>query len=192
MTPRQRFVARGALASGTTTLLAAISHTWGGGAAPAPTIVLGMAVLLIAPAALLLGRRPRLPRIALTTAAAQVAFHGVFEALGAPVAGVAVQGSHDHHAHAITAAPAIAASAPHDPSMLAAHVVAALATIAILAYGEAAVRRGGSWIRAVARALVADASLPEIPHVIARAAGRIRPVAVAVTPTGVRGPPVLS
>ncbi|WP_162621793.1 hypothetical protein [Microbacterium suaedae] len=189
MTRRQRLAARGASASAVATLLAAVSHTLGGGAAPAPTIVLGMLVLLIGPAALLMGSHPRLPRIAATTAAAQAAFHGVFAMLGAPHAGSVVDGGH-RHGVPISVAPTTAGS--DDAPMLAAHVVAALVTIAILGYGERAIRHGTSWVRAAARALVPDGSFPTVPRVLALPAPRIRRLTRVVAANGVRGPPLFS
>lgn len=200
MTGRQLFVVRGALASVVATVLAAVSHTFGGGQAPAPTIVAAMAILLVLPAGLLMGgarRRPtgslgRLLRISATTVVAQAAFHGAFSALGAPEAGVAVQSAHAHHgAPMALAAGDVHAANGHAP-MLGAHVIAAVITIAILAYGEGVVLRGWRWIRAAVRALVAPTILPRYPRVLAHAVPRIRVTTAATPATGVRGPPILS
>lgn len=214
---RGAFAARGAVTSSITTMLAAISHTVGGGIAPAPMIVIGMIVLLVVPSAVLLtarppravigllrGRtsrgtdsRPRLPglaRVVAATAFAQVAFHTAFSLLGAPV-GMAPAGSHSHHAHGALplaeSAPVVHAGA-ESPGMIAAHVVAALVTMTILAYGETVVRRGAAWLRRPARSFSPVRPLPTAPRVVAYAAPRIRPSAVWLPATGVRGPPVFS
>lgn len=200
MTGRQRLVVRGSLASAVATLLATISHTHGGGAPPAPTIVIGMAALLVLPAGLLMGgTRPpqrastgwRLGRITATTAVAQLAFHGVFSALGSPEAGTAVASSHQHGALAHAVASNAAPVAAHSP-MLAAHVAAAIATVAILAYGEGVLLRGWDWVRASVRALVSTRMFPDVPRVVANRVPRIRLTPVAAPATGVRGPPLFS
>ena len=191
MTGRQRLVVRGSLASAVATLLAAISHTHGGGAPPAPTIVIGMAALLVLPAGVLMGgTRPphragtgrRLGRIAATTAVAQLAFHGIFSVLGSPEAGTAVASSHQHGALAHTVAASAGSAAVHSP----------IATVAILAYGEGVLLRGWDWVRASLRALVSTRTFPDVPRVVANRVPRIRLTPVAAPATGVRGPPVLS
>lgn len=202
---RGEFVARGAVTSSITTMLAAISHTVGGGAAPAPVIVIGMIVLLILPSAVLLTsrsprgadareQRPGLARIIVATAFAQVAFHVAFSLLGAP-GGMAPASSHAHHSHGALpqaeAAPAVHAGA-ESPGMIAAHVIAALVTIAILAYGEAIVRRGAQWLRRSVRIFSPVRPLPVVPRLAAYAAPRIRASAVWLPATGVRGPPAFS
>jgi len=177
-------------------MLAAVSHTVAGGPAPAPSIVLGMIVLLIAPSALLL--RAPLPRrlqargigrIALTTIVAQLAFHTAFSALGEPVEGGAVVSGH-HHGVALD----LGSVAVHveSPAMLFAHAVAALVTIAILAYGESVIRRGAGWIRRAARRATAPGPLPTIPRILAPARPRIRAFAPWAPPVGLRGPPLFS
>lgn len=211
---RGEFIARGAVTSGITTTLAAISHTVGGGAAPAPVIVVGMIVLLIAPSAVLLtSRSPRgvidglrgrgldpreqqsgIARIIVATAFAQVAFHAAFSLLGSP-AGTASASSHAHHSHGALPfaepAPIVHAGA-ESPGMIAAHTVAALVTIAILAYGEAVIRRGAMWLRRSVRTFSPVRALPAVPRVTTYPAPRIQAWAVWLPATGVRGPPVCS
>ena len=212
---RGEVVARGAVTSAVTTMLAAISHTVGGGEAPAPTIVVGMIVLLIAPSAVLLavrppravigrlfgrsadrvGSAPRLTgvvRISAATAVAQIAFHAAFTLLGAP-SGAVMGAAHAHHAHGADALalPAAHAAAEH-PAMTASHVAAALVTIAILAYGEAVVARGAAWLRATALAIAPVRPLPAVPRAAAYSEPRIRLSLVWLPATGVRGPPVCS
>ena len=194
---RAALVRRGAAASSVTTLIAATSHTVAGGPAPAPAIVLGTIVLLILPSGILLqapgrgGRRHTggLPRIALTTIVAQLAFHGLFSLLGSPHAGGPVIAGHHHGAPDL---PSVHAAHVESPGMLAAHAAAALATIAILAYGDAVIRRGAGWIRRAARVLVLAPALPHVPRILAAARLAAAHVRVAVPPVGLRGPPAFS
>jgi hypothetical protein len=182
---RAAFVRRGTAASIITTMLAAVSHTVAGGPAPAPSIVLGMIVLLIAPSALLLRapvpgrlrshRTGGLARIALTTIVAQLAFHSVFSALGDPLDGEAVLGGH-HHA---TIDLSTGTAHVENPGMLVAHAIAAVVTIMVLAYGESVIRRGAGWIRRTAGAF-------------AVARSRIREISSWTPPVGLRGPPLFS
>lgn len=201
---RAAFLRRGTASSVVTTMLAAISHTVGGGPAPAPTIVLGMIVLLIVPSALLLqAPAPRirgsapvalrriggLARIVLTTIVAQAAFHSAFSALGSPIEGGPVVGGHHH---AALPESVVAHAHPAGPGMLASHAIAALVTIAILAYGESVIRRGADWIRRAARVAAPLAPLPLFPRLLAPARRRIRAVDAWGPPVGLRGPPVFS
>ncbi|MGO1928471.1 hypothetical protein [Microbacterium gubbeenense] len=212
---RGAFAARGAATSGITTMLAAISHTVGGGEAPAPLIVVGMIVLLVLPSAVLLTARPPravigllrgragrdaeshpglpgLARIIAATAFAQLAFHAAFSLLGAP-GGMVPGAPHAHHAHGalVESAPFVHGGA-EGPGMVASHVIAALVTIAILAYGETVIRRGAAWQRRSVRSFAPVRPLPTAPRVLAYVAPRIRPSAVWLPATGVRGPPVFS
>ena len=189
---RAAFVRRGAISSAITTTVAAVSHTVGGGPAPAPSIVLGMIVLLVVPSALLLGTPKRgrgISRIALTTLVAQLAFHLAFTVLGAPVEGTPVIGGHQHGAPLDLGGGSVHIESP---GMLAAHAAAALATIAILAYGESWIRRGAGWIRHTARVLAGPAPLPHLPRILAPVRTRIRTVAAWTPQVGLRGPPVFS
>ena len=201
------------MTSAITTTLAAISHTIGGGQAPSPTIVVGMVVLLIAPSALLLTVRspravigrllgrtagfgarvtsPGLIRIVVATAFAQLAFHAAFSLLGAP-SGAVSGAAHAHHSHGALAALPVSHAESEGTGMAAAHAVAALVTVAILAYGESILRRGAAWVRRATRTFAPVRSLPEIPRDISYAAPRILISSVWLPATGVRGPPVCS
>ncbi|GAA4779046.1 hypothetical protein [Microbacterium gilvum] len=174
MNPRQLRVLRGASASAAATLLAAVSHTFGGGAAPAPLLVVGMAALLALPAAAVMGRRLSLPRLAATTMITQGAFHVVFAALGAPSSAAAVHSAHDHDAHlAALATEHASLAAQTDGAMLVAHAAAALVTTALLWRGEHAVRAIAGWARAVIRRVPVAVALPVA----------VAPAAVAAEPT---------
>ncbi|WP_324012016.1 hypothetical protein [Microbacterium sp. JZ37] len=162
MTDRQLRALRGASASTVATVLAAVSHTVGGGAAPAPLLVVAMAAVLALPAILVVGRRPRLSRVLAAVVTTQAAFHLAFLALGSPVAtriSASAHAGHLHaeaHAHPALVETAVLATAADAP-MLAAHAVAALVTTALLWRGEQLVRAIAAW--AIAR-LVRAAALP--------------------------------
>ncbi|MDN3311464.1 hypothetical protein QWJ90_11035 [Microbacterium oryzae] len=204
MTSRQLRTLRGASASGIATVIAALSHTAGGAQAPAPLIVLAMASLLMPGAILLVGARPRLPRLAATVLTTQAAFHLAFLALGSPVT-LPTAGS--HAAHVAHAAHAAASSSTHldhpthlatlaasqtDARMIGAHLVAALLTVALLHRGETVLRAIASWASVVVRRvapqplLLAQTRAPGAAP--ARLPRALRIVAGARSP---RGPPVL-
>lgn len=161
VTDRQLRALRGASASTVATVLAAVSHTVGGGAAPAPLLVVAMAAVLALPAILVVGRRPRLPRVIAAVVTTQAAFHLAFLALGSPVSTRVAATAHAGHLHPATLghpplSDAATLSAPADGLMLAAHAVAALVTTVLLWRGEQLLRSVAAWasarlLRVVAR-----------------------------------------
>ena len=188
MTTRQLRLLRAASATSVATLLAAVSHTVAGGSAPHPLLIVAVAALLMPPAALLIGIRPSLPRLAATVLVSQAAFHSVFQALGAPTADAAVLG-HAHHLDLSALGPVAAVSAP-DALMIAAHVVAAALTTALLWRGESIAVRIARWV--LARLRLAVTTAPVTHRLPAR------PVATApfaaseavLLPLSRRGPPL--
>lgn len=154
MTPRQLRIVRGAAASVTATLLAAVSHTVGGGQAPDPLLMLAVSVLLAPLAAVVVGRTARLVGIAGAVTITQVLFHVLFAVTGdIPRAG-AVPGPHRHGALtpadlAVVMSPAHASSL--DAPMLVAHLCAAVVTTVLLWRGELVLRAITRWVRAVLR-----------------------------------------
>lgn len=149
MTIRQLRLLRGATASSTATVIAALSHTLGGGSLPHPLLMLTVSVLLIPVAALLVGARVRLPGLAAAVTATQMVFHGVFEVVG----GITPTGLTPGHQHgpivlnfaSEAADPSLLTSSP---LMLAAHLGAAVLTIAALWRGELLVQAIARWVRA--------------------------------------------
>lgn len=146
-------------------MLAAVSHTIGGAPAPHPLLVLSLLVLLTPPAALLVGRSPARHRIAATVLLAQLAFHGLFTVLGAPVIVEAaiVPVGHVHDLSALLIAQPLTAgggAAIAGAGMLLAHVLAAAATCALLWHGEQLLREIACWVRAVLRRAVPVVLLP--------------------------------
>ncbi|MBO9626681.1 MAG: hypothetical protein J7484_09935 [Microbacterium sp.] len=148
MTSRQLRLLRAASASSAATLLAALSHTFAGGAAPHPLLVLAVAALLVAPASLLIGARASRFRVALTVLLSQAVFHLVFQALGAPTGGSVVMTGHEHHLPVL--GPLTAAALP-DAAMLLGHVAAAVVTTLLVWHGEATARAIAGWVVAVLR-----------------------------------------
>jgi len=153
-------VTRGAAASTIAVLIAAVSHTVGGGAAPHPLLILSLSVLLTPVAALIVGGAPRAWRTAAAVAVAQLIFHMVFVALNA-TAGATVSGHH----HTISLA-ALPSAAPADAGMLGAHVIAAAATWALLQHGESTLRAIARWVRVTLR------TTPALPRLAAPAPAR--------------------
>jgi len=197
-TERQRLALRGAGASFSVNLIAAVSHTLGGEDAPAPLLVLGMMALLWAPSMALMGRRPRAGRIAVTVITAQAAFHTAYAALGFPT-GATHEGAHAAHAghggHGMLDADALAGGPLVEvgAAMVAAHVVAAVVTFLVLMFGERTIRRILEWTVASLRARLAVPVQRILPRPGAVAAAVLAPRADRpFTPAGPRGPPLPS
>lgn len=155
MTIRQLRLLRGSAASCIATLLAALSHTLGGGSPPHPLLILAVAVLLIPVSALLVGSRIRLAGLTAAVAATQFVFHGIFEVTGGITPTGLALGAHHHGAIVLdfgasgTADPSLLAASP---VMLVAHLAAALVTTALLWRGELLVQAIARWVRAKLRA----------------------------------------
>jgi hypothetical protein len=147
VTSRQRRLLRGAAASSIATIIAAVSHTIGGGAAPHPLLIIALSVFLIPIAALLVGRTPSIGRLSTAVLVAQTVFHVLFVALGATVAPTVMTAHH----HVLTLDPLTSAVTP-DAGMLGAHVLAAALTIALLRRGEQLIRVVRAWVHAALRA----------------------------------------
>jgi len=147
VTTRQLRLLRAASASSVATLLAAVSHTFAGGAAPHPLLVLAVTVLLLPLAALLIGIKPSKARVALTVFFSQAAFHVVFQLLGAPTDATVVLG----HQPEMLPLGTLSTAALPDVAMIAGHVLAAIATTALLWHGESLVRTIAGWMLALVR-----------------------------------------
>lgn len=77
MNARQLRLVRAAAVSSVATLLAALSHTLGGGAVPHMLLILAVATLLTPLSALLVGIRESRGRVAIAVFLGQAAFHVV-------------------------------------------------------------------------------------------------------------------
>lgn len=182
---------RGIAASAITVLLAATAHTLAGGGAPSPFLVFVAATLAAPPAVLLVGRRPSLVRTSAAVLVAQAVFHTAFALFGS-ASGVRFTSGVGAHAHMATHM-VTTGSAPmtHD-SMSAAHIVAALLTIAALHRGERMLRAVGRGIRRLLPLRIIQAPRPPAVRVVrATFTPPSVPAAIFVSAVGRRGPPAL-
>lgn len=152
MTSRQLRLLRGTAASSVATIIAAVSHTIGGGAPPHPLLVLALSVFLTPLAALVVGRRLNLLGLSAAVAMSQTIFHVLFVALNATATGTGTAG----HAHHLVASPSPLPLTPittvsADTGMLGAHIIAALVTTAMLWRGERMLLAIADWVRAALR-----------------------------------------
>ncbi|GAA1934777.1 hypothetical protein GCM10009775_28320 [Microbacterium aoyamense] len=159
MTSRQLRALRGTAAAAVAAWTAAVSHTLGGGAAPSPWLVL-VVILLAAPVAVLLaGRSLGLVRLSLTVVLAQLLLHVTF----ALTAGLdPTSGGHVHGA-VLPSGGAIGVTL--DPVMVSAHLLAAIATILVIARGEWMLRAISRGIHRLLRfaAIIVRSPLPAPP-----------------------------
>lgn len=157
MNARARRVAQGAVVAAFATLVAALSHTVGGGAAPgvlALVLAFAFSAFVCIP---LVGRSISLVRSSVAIVLAQAALH-VLYSIGTPSAGLGASSAvsaHDHSTGFVGAvAPASGASMMHlDATMLAAHAAAAVVTILAVRYADRAARAVSSVVAHVVRAL---------------------------------------
>lgn len=148
MTSRQLRLLRGAAVSSIATVIAALSHTTGGGAPPHPLLVLALSILLTPVAALLVGRTLSFSKLSVAVLLSQQVFHTLFVLLRATISPGATFGT--GHQHAMTLGPLATAVAP-DAGMLSAHIIAAVFTIALLWRGERVLRAIAHWVRTALR-----------------------------------------
>lgn len=140
-------VARGWMAGSFATGVAALGHGLADGAAPSAFAIVNALVFAGILGAFAAGRKPSLPRLAVTVGGAQLAFHVVFSWLTPGSATGAA-----HHGASELLAPAIAHHGA-DPLMWIAHLFAAVATLVFLARAERAL--WGFFAEAVRAATVA-------------------------------------
>ncbi len=189
MTPRHVRAMRGAAAAWAATIVAATSHTFAGGGAPAPLLVLAVGILASPVAVVLVGRRLTAWRVGATVIASQVPFHLAF-ALTAEVDPAAATLGHIHSPALATGA--AAGGFPPDASMLVGHVLAAVATMLALYSGERMLRALGRGIRSLlsrARAVVPPTSAGRSPGIAVTPAPRVD--GIVLSDLSRRGPPAL-
>lgn len=178
-------VARGWSAAGFATVVAAVSHTLGGGAPPTAFAMLVSLVISATACTLLAGRSLSVWRLGASVAISQVLFHTLFSGLGTPIAA----------AHAHTPAPLESIVGHHSSGMWLAHIFAGLITLAALRYAETAFWGLAATARLFFARLVAavasPAPLPIVRHRIALDAAILpRGTARFISPMRYRGPPV--
>ena len=182
--------------AGIATTVAAAAHTLAGGGAP-PWWLLVATTLLAAPVALaLVGRAPSLRRTTAVVLVAQGLLHVAFASVGtADMRAGSGQGAHTGAAghawaHLSTALPAVGDHVHLDAGMIAAHLLAAAATVVLLAHGE-------RLLRVIARGLrrLLTSPAPTLPRPRGRVAAFVRvasaPAAAFLTDLSRRGPPAL-
>lgn len=191
MNARQLRLVRAAAVSAVATLLAAISHTFGGGSSPHPLLILAVATLLTPPSALFLGIRRSRARVAVAVLLSQAAFHLLFQALGSPTGVETVSGGgHAHHIDLALLGPVSPASAP-GTIMLFAHALAAVLTTLLVWHGEAVAQLIVRWVEALLRRA---ATISPVAH---RRPARLRSIVLPSFDAAIsaalprRGPPVL-
>lgn len=150
--PRAVRALRGSTDAACAVLIAGTAHTLSGGGAPPAWLMLAVTILAAPLCTLLVGRRPSRWRLAAAVAAAQLALHATFAAVGGagPIGAAhdaaAMHGVHAMHADLLTLlAPAAGGVDPAAAVMTLGHVLAAAITFAALAWGErmlAALARG--------------------------------------------------
>jgi len=188
VTSRQLRLLRGAAASSVATVIAAVSHTVGGGAPPHPLLVIALSVFLTPIAALLVGRTLNAARLSATVLLSQTIFHVLFVALGATLT---TPGIVTRHEHVMAWGPLTSTVAP-DTGMLGAHLLAALLTITLLWRGERMLRGIARWVRARLRVrMPRKNSIWPIPASYANTA-RAFVASIRTSDISLRGPPVLS
>jgi hypothetical protein len=144
MTTRWARFARGWIVAGFSTFVAALSHTFGGGAAPGLlAVVVSLAFAGILSIALA-GRTLSTWRLSVAVLTSQLIFHGLFSlggSTGRLTATDALTGHAHHGGQAVLLTPtgtSGAMTADHGWLMTAAHVLAAVVTVVALRYGERA------------------------------------------------------
>lgn len=162
---------RGAAASAIAVLFASTAHTLSGGDAPPPWLVLAITLLAAPLCMALIGRRRSVVRLAASVGSAQVALHAAFAAVGSatPSVGLGAPG----HVHDTAAVLGMLGGMPADhatATMTFGHLLAAIATVAVLAWGE---RLAAAIARGIRRLL------------------RLDPVTVALQPAAVPGAPIV-
>ncbi len=159
MNPRAQRLLRGMLVTGTTVAIASTAHLVAGGAAPGVAgIVIAMLLGSVLGLWLLGDSRLRPVPTALVVAGGQGVFHAVFSwgALGASSSG-------DHNGHGVVVPAELAASVTHDhSSMVFAHVVAGVVSLALLLSEQRIIDSVAALAVSVVRRLLPLASVPII------------------------------
>ncbi|MEV4687804.1 hypothetical protein [Microbacterium sp. LWH3-1.2] len=186
MTPRHVRALRGTSAAWVATVVAAAAHTLGGGGAPSPALVAAVGILAAPFAVALIGRGLSTWRLGASVLASQALFHVAF-AVTADADPAPLHGHHVTHLGGDLSAVVVP-----DTPMLAAHALAAIATLAGLYGGERMLRALGSGIRSLFTRLRGVARRPSQPQV-APAPARPPLVAARIVLSDVsrRGPPAL-
>ncbi|MBX3078192.1 MAG: hypothetical protein KF692_03045 [Cryobacterium sp.] len=186
-------VARGTAAAAVSLFIAAFSHDLAGGALPG---VAGIALCLAFSVLIciaLVGRRMAKTRLAASITASQAMYHWFFGTLGTSTIPTGPALGHVHDAPIEFGS--FVAHAHADGDMLLAHLLAAIATFVILAFGERSMAATARYARALARSLFQappNISVSERPATGPAARRTSLPTARRVDHSGLRhrGPPL--
>ncbi|NLP83752.1 hypothetical protein HF576_07825 [Microbacterium sp. CFH 90308] len=186
MSPRHVRAVRGTAAAAVATVVAATAHTLAGGGAPAPLLVAAVAILGSPFATALIGRRLSPWRVASAVLVSQVLFHVAF----AITAGADPGATAGHHAHHL-ALPGTSAAVLPDGPMTVGHVLAAIATVLALYFGERMLRALGRGIRSLFARARAIAPRPPVPRLVATVPRPLPRLRIVLSGLSRRGPPSL-
>lgn len=201
MTERWARVARGTAAAVFATFAAALSHTIGGAAAPSAFVLLVGGTFAVLVCVLLAGRRITALGVVASVLVSQLGYHALFTLVPSTVsATVASAGSGGAwHRHGIVElATGGTGALPHthgDATMWAAHLVAAVATIAAILFAERATLAAlaALTVRILARRAAATHPVPAPRRVRwVRVNRRPRNLGVVLLHLRHRGPPALA
>jgi hypothetical protein len=196
-------LARGSVAAGIATFVAALSHAAGGGTFPSPIVLALAFVVSVGWCTVVIGRRFSWPRVSSAVLASQALFHGTFGLAGPGGAHVVAQsGGHGAHATGLggTTLTVVhdAAEHGHDGApMVLAHLLAAVVTIVALRLGDSASFGIAALSRVVAAVVriapIGPVNVPSEPTRIRPEGSGFRPSRVATLLGGLRhrGPPAL-
>jgi hypothetical protein len=191
-------VARGSAAATVSVFVAAFSHSVAGGSLPGVTGLALCLALSVLVCVALTGRRLPLARLAVSVAISQAMYHWLFGALGSGTV-VASGGRMAAHVHdAVAVLPTVTPHAHAGGDMLLAHVVAAIVTVLVLAYGERSIAATARYARTLVIAMLpAIPDAPAVPAPVRLLPTRLRvadPLPRRVDHSGLRhrGPPAAS
>lgn len=159
MTQRRVRALRGTAAAAVAVLFASTAHTLSGGDAPPLWLIVGVTILAAQLCIALVGRRRTLIGLGLAVAAAQLALHAAFAAVGAAAPAATRGPTLDGHEHVMPML-GVTAADPAAATMTLGHVLAALVTFVVLAWGEAVVAAIARGIRHVLARVPAHATTP--------------------------------
>lgn len=187
-------VARGTVAAVVSLFIAAFSHLLAGGSLPGIAGISLCITFSVIACTALVGRRMPLTRLAASIVVSQTMYHWLFGALGS--ASEATAGALGHVHNAPVDFSSLTLSAHSHGDMLLAHIAAAVATFAVLAFGErrlsAAIRAARSFVLSLIPTF-SDAPLASVPARLSASGVRVGvPQCNFVDHSGLRyrGPPL--
>lgn len=197
MHSRPERLARGTVAAGVATFVAALSHAAGGGEFPSVALLAVAFLVSVGWCTAVVGRRFSWTRVSVSVVLSQALFHGTFALAGAPGTQTVAQ-SNGHASHGTTLLMTMPDAAGHshtDAPMVLAHAAAALVTIVALRLGESSslsIAALAHLVSSVVRIIAAvPVHLPPAPERVRPEGSGFRPSRLATLLGGLRhrGPP---